>query len=326
MQYRDHFKLFNPFKCLVPDKPFTELPSILYRCRMLLQERNLDQITDVALNIDWAISEYFREIREKEISRLENSFRPSEDERDDFFVWDGGTLANGRYIFNDLKESELEIVTIENTKLFDALVGSIIYWDDMGGDSVSNLKNYELFAILSMWLLVDTLKYLDYNFVKNIDIMVSNCTRDNKEYRDFYSRLCQIQRSIYGNDIKYYFERSANFAIEAMEAICHAEHLFLLEKEAVKIKETYKIELQVEEKRRRSILSEKLNIARHHKTNETKFSVIDEWIKEPSKFLSAEKAGIYFSEWLRKKGIEYEPRTIAGWIRACATKNNITLR
>ena len=322
MEYRDHFKLFDPFNCYVPDDPFRDLPSILYRCKKLLQGRTVDQITDVALNIDWAINEYFLEIKENEIARLKSEFEPSHDEKEDFFIWDGGTRANGMFVFNDLKEQELEISTIENTRLLDALTESIIYWDDMGGDSVPNFKNYESFAVLSMWLLVDTLRYLNFNFVKNIDIIVANTKRDNKEYKDFYTRLCQLERNIYSKNI----ENAANCAIEAIDAVCYAEHLFLLEKELTKVKEINKIELQVKEKKRRSMVSEKLNIARHQKRNEAMFSVADEWIKEPYKFLSADKAGIYFSEWLRKKGIEFEPRTIAGWIRACAKKNNISFR
>ena len=322
MEYRDHFKLFNPFNCFVPDYPFRDLPSILYRCKKLLQGRTVDQITDVALNIDWAINEYFLEIKENEIARLESEFEPSDDEREDFFVWDGGTRANGKFIFNDLKEDELEIATIQNTRLLDALMESIIYWDDMGGNSVPNFKKYESFAILSMWLLVDTLRYLNYNFVKNIDIIVANTKRDNKDYKDFYTRLCQLERNIYSKNI----ENSANFAIEAMEAVCYAEHLFLLEKEVTKVKEINKIELQVEEKKRRSMVSEKLNIARHQKRNEVMFSVTDEWLKKPNLFISADKAGIEFSRRLSEKGIDYEPRTIAGWIRACAKKNNISFR
>lgn len=199
---------------------------------------------------------------------------------------------------------------------------SIIYWDDMGGNSVPNFKKYESFAILSMWLLLDTLRYLNYNFVKNIDIIVANTKRDNKDYKDFYTRLCQLERNIYSKNI----ENSANCAIEAMEAVCYAEHLFLLEKEVTKVKEINKIELQVEEKKRRSMVSEKLNIARHQKRNEVMFSVTDEWIKKPNLFISADKAGIEFSRRLSEKGIDYEPRTIAGWIRACAKKNNISFR
>lgn len=322
MEYRDHFKLFDPFNCFVPDNPFRDLPSILYRCKKLLQGRTVDQITDVALNIDWAINEYFLEIKENEIARLKGEFEPSDDEREDFFVWDGGTRANGMFIFNDLKEDELEIATIQNTRLLDALMESIIYWDDMGGDSVPNFKKYESFAILSMWLLVDTLRQLNYNFVKNIDIIVANTKRDNIDFKDFYTRLCQFERNLYGKSV----EEAANYAIEAMESVCYAEHLFLLEKEVTKVKEINKIELLVEEKKRRSIVSEKLNIARHQKRNEAMFSVADEWIKEPYKFASAEKAGIHFSEWLRNKGIEFEPRTTAGWIRQCAKKNNIIFR
>lgn len=68
-----------------------------------------------------------------------------------------------------------------------------------------------------------------------------------------------------------------------------------------------------------------MNKARHAKRNIAIKMVTSDW-DEKGRSLSADKAGIHYADWLNGKGIHYEPRTIAGWIRKFAKENGIKLR
>lgn len=121
-----------------------------------------------------------------------------------------------------------------------------------------------------------------------------------------------------------------------MDAVCYAEH----SRETELMKTAYFLELakthsdyqdqqakqQEDERKRRSMRAEQLNLARHKKTNEAKAIAIKEWEKEPTKFPSAAKAGNYFSNWLKAKGFDYEPRTVTDWFLAAAKERNIRFR
>jgi hypothetical protein len=77
---------------------------------------------------------------------------------------------------------------------------------------------------------------------------------------------------------------------------------------------------------RASVVSKKLNDARHSPTRSAMNKAIEEWAKDPARFSSAEKAGLYFADWLAPQGFKYEPRTVTGWIRAHAKRIGIRFR
>ena len=69
------------------------------------------------------------------------------------------------------------------------------------------------------------------------------------------------------------------------------------------------------------------NEKRHKKNYNYKKLVTEEWDKNPNQFPSADKAGNYYANWLRDQhNEEYEPRTVAGWIREHAKSRNIEFR
>lgn len=72
--------------------------------------------------------------------------------------------------------------------------------------------------------------------------------------------------------------------------------------------------------------SQAMNVKRHAPRNEALKMVTDDWSRRKSEFRSAEKAGVYYANWLDSKGFEYEPRTITTWIRKYAKDNGIKLR
>ncbi len=76
----------------------------------------------------------------------------------------------------------------------------------------------------------------------------------------------------------------------------------------------------------RSQRARKLNEQRHTKTREARQKVENDWESNPSRFRSAAKAGVHYSDWLAKQGYQFEPRTVTGWICAHAKATGKKLR
>lgn len=329
--YFGQFKNFDPLTGKLPDSPFSLLPMIAYRARALLKSRTSDQIESVAKAIDFAIFCHFDEIKDDEITRLrqilsvpgcgENIENDLEYQQAmQFFDWDGGSVANGRWVFKDSMEDSLEIPTLFNTSEVDALKELAKWWEEIL-EVLPDGKGYELFAILSLWQLADSMNWLKSKGIEGLnDLLKGAFTALETELK--ISGLSE--KSLTGKEQILSF--SGESALKAMDAVCYAEHLFLLEKEVDNLHEARKIENQIEEKKRRLDISRKLNIARHQDRNEALALATTEWGKEPNKFSSAEKAGLHFSDWLDQQGFNYEPRTVTGWIRAYAKKIGVKFR
>lgn len=316
----EYFKIFNPLTCYIPKpQPFANLDSILGRAKFLLKGRSLDEIMDAAMNMDWVIHENFRCIKEDEISRLRFKQNTDSDEFDNFFIWDGGSAANGKYLFDDSKEGELDIETSENTRVIDALYMCFPLYDDLGGEEFINGKKYEYFAILAMWQLVEAMIWLDVDFKKNLSKLTA-IKPDIVEYHEFIVKLIQHFKG------RKNIEFAAQHAMDATEAICYAEQLFEIQKIQLGLDLKIEIELEKKDVKRKSIISEKLNIARHKVRNVAFELVTNEWAKNQNQFLDMVKAGTHYSAWLEPQDFSYEPSTVTSWLRAYAKKMGIKLR
>jgi hypothetical protein len=329
--YFGQFKRFDPLKGKLPDFPFSLLPMIAFRARALLKSRTIDQIESVAKAIDFAIYCHFDEIKENEITRLRQILTQSRGANYSdgdleyqhalqFFDWDGGSLANGRWLFKDSMEDSLGIPTLSNTGEVYALKELAEWWNDMLQDFPDG-KGYELFAVLSLWQLADSIHWLKDKDINGL----------NNLLKDAFTKLeAELKMSGLSENFHSGKEQNLSFsgesALQAMDAVCYAEHLFFLEKEIDNLHEARKLEHQIEEKNRRLDISRKLNIARHQNRNEALALATTEWGKDPNKFSSAEKAGLHFADWLDQHGFSYEPRTVTGWIRAYARKIGVKFR
>lgn len=328
MDYRKEFEDFDPLTGKVPYHPFSYLPDIAWRARRLLKSYTSKQIFKLAENIDWSIDVYFQFVKQEEIERLKSEMHESGRYKYDyeapylndqyFFIWEGDWReGTGSWIFDYTKECELDIPTAENTSEIDALKESLDILEQIDDDGLTNKRPYEYFAVLSLWMLAKAVNYL------NPEIVVKNAERLRK--LGFKHVETNINLSFAGGS-----------AIKAMDAVCYAEQL----KEIGRIQDSHYLELakthsdyvkaqakrQDEEASRRKEQSKKLNEARHQKTNEAKNIVTHEWKKQPAKFPSAEKAGLYFADYLKTQGFDYTPRTVTSWIRDYAKQKNIRLR
>lgn len=346
MGFYNQFKKFNPKSGDAPRHPFSYLPEIASRARALLKTRTADQIEDAASGIDWAIDEYFRSLKEEEISRLKNeveSIRRWKDGSDDtdfeaaakFFDWivdspeSEFSTEDGHWVFNDQMEDELDIQTAGNTSEVEALKNCIDWWDDIGGADFPNGKTEELFAVLSLWLLADAISWIDYRTSESMKKFNTSLDHLLKLPDGMEEELEQVGISIRTTDTEGNLSLAGARALKAMDAVCYAEQLHEVAKleaaYALKVEKTREENIK-KEVEKRSMKAEQLNIARHRKSNEAKAKAIEEWEKDRSKFISAEKYGLYLADWLEKQGFQYEPRTVTNWIRAHAKQIGVALR
>ena len=321
MFFHRQFENFDPKSGDVPHHPFTYLPEIAYRARSLLQYRAPEQITLIAKRINSEIDSYFSDLKDNAISELKEKLDPRDEEFERFFDWDGSSkIENGRWLFKDGMEEELDIPTAENTSEVDALKTIIENRDsnfflpkgapEPEPNEYSEGKDFELFAVLALWLLADAINW--------------------------------------PIESKHTLSITGEFAIKAMDAVCYAEHLRESEWLVAYTKKNADTELtealrkqkaewqkwiqyclnQDKERaaKEKTDRAKQLNKIRHEKNYAAKNMVIEEWAKEPSAFLSAEKAGLHYADWLETKGMKYEPRTVTTWIRDHAKQIGLKLR
>lgn len=319
MVFYRKFNKFSPLSGDVPSLPLTSLPAIADRARVMLREFSEEQFEMAAKRIYRELDDHFHKQKENAISRLLNDTNAGDESLGRFFDWDEGTSGNGRWLFKAEMEDKLCIPTATNSSEVDALRNIIDDRDYIGWNEATLPKprefpegrDFQLFAVLALWLLADALNFLNQ---KAVDLSIAG-----------------------------------EHALKAMDAVCYAEHLYesawlvsytknvneeaqaeaLLRQrfehqELLRHSEKMRLEQMREEMSKKS---EKLNLIRHAKNHEAKQLVIDEWKKRPSAFISAEKAGGHFADWLEAKGFKkYEPRTVTTWIRSYAKEVGIRLR
>jgi hypothetical protein len=197
MMFFRQFQEFNPLSGDVSESPFNCLPAIAERARDLLKTRSLDQILTIANSIDYVITSHFQDLKWTTIEELKNRLLMGADEYghpeefETFFEWEEGhRREGGKWRFKEAMADQLDMLTAENSSVVDALKIKIEDWDDEEPEENPNQnpegKNYELFAVLALVLVADT--------------------------QNWYFK--HKSTSLAGES-----------AIQAMDAVCHAEHL-----------------------------------------------------------------------------------------------------
>ena len=313
----------------VPSHPFLLLPSIAARARKILSSRTEEQIASVANSIDWVIASFLRAEREQEIERLRSILASTHNWRNitpdvedeyrkatRFFYWEvDGEDGGGTWQLNQDLLHELPIPRTDNMSRVDALIECINLWDDIGGDEFPDERPTEVFAVLSLSLLSDAIAWLRYRS--------EEAPRVSPDGEVPKSEAAPAKRSV--DEIGVTLSLAGECAINAMHAVCYAEQLGV-ESDLHRNYEYRDAIRLADERKRRSIVSERLNIERHRVTNQAKAIAIEEWDRDRSKFPSAERAGLAISDLLQGKGFEFEPRTVTGWIRTHAKQVGQRLR
>lgn len=147
------------------------MPKVVWRARALLHNCSIEQIISMAKRINAEISSYYEDKKTLAIDELKSKFSNGElndEEFERFFDWDGGSLANGRFIFKDRMEDELDIPRENDGSEVDALK-EIIEARDSDFFTNANViepepnyfregKDYEMFAVMALWFVADALK------------------------------------------------------------------------------------------------------------------------------------------------------------------------
>ncbi|TAK64620.1 hypothetical protein [Methylobacter sp.] len=340
MEFWNQFEKFNPLSGDVPIYPISHLPDIAWRARTLLKNRTVEQCISIAEYIDGLFNIYFQSVKENEINRLFAILTQSElgkcksrDEEDEYqyalYFFDSVDNGDGcKWVFNPDREVDLDIPTAGNTSEIDTLKECVSFLDELSEATevvTDDCKPFELFAVLALWLLSDAINLINPDSI-------------NEDVSQVFANLDEMIREMgfktIGSNIN--LSMAGCEALKAMDAACYAEHLHEVERiilvhrlELTKTHDEYqneKIKQEEEDRKRKKERSAELNRQRHKKDHEAKALVINEWLKDTNKHPSAEKAGLHFSDWLKQKSMEYEPRTVSGWIRKAANEKGIRFR
>lgn len=294
MYFKRQFESFDPLTGQLPYSTFSFLPEIAFRARERLKSRTTEQITLAAINISKSIRGYFKDKKHGAIVELQRNFCSNEEALQEYFEWVGQASGGGCWVFKDSMAVELDIPTEKNTSEVGALKSKYSeikfsgFFQENIRSSVEHVeaKDYELFAVLALWLLSDALHHINK---PNANLSLAGM-----------------------------------YALKAMDAVCYSEKLYenavLKDLHAQSMSESAKNLLEEWERKKHEQQSEQakqMNIKRHEETYKARALAIGEWQNKFSPKLSSEKAGLQLSDWLEEHHkLFYEPRTITGWIRA----------
>lgn len=318
MGFYKQFEFFDPQKGSLTDWRFPQASSVIYRARSILRDRSREEIFSIAEDADQIISTYFDQEKESVIDAIKA------DGRYDLLEGDEDRVTG----FKDEAADHYDVRNSDNTSDLDALQEAIGSLFDPTVVEIKDLKEYEYFAVLALWLIGDFVQ--DY---------------ENKY--DFAQRK-YVPRERNSLD-SYDTAKAAKHLIDAMEAVCYAEKLRDIERlelkyqekiekiqagKAVKInkkdlegiKEELRKQIQTETMERRREQSIKNNDIRHQSNRQIKKLVQDQFAQDPRRFNSAEKAARHFVDVLENQGVIREQRTVATWIREAAKAHGIRFR
>lgn len=325
------FQEFDPISGYVPKHPFSRLPDVASRSRSILRGKTAEQIDSALKRIHSEIESFFSDLKFQAVDELTVKFQSDPETYQEFFEWDGGSLANGRWLYRNDMDEELDIPTAQNSSEVEALKTIIENRDSCfflpkgepmpEPDHWPEGRTHELFAALALGQLANCLSWTSGRHGSANLLIAGEC------------------------------------ALEAMDAVCFAEHLREVEwleqfhkKQLLELSisqearlgdvtETVRKGLVAEqiahEREKQATRSEIMNAARHQSTKDTKKLVCEDWEKAYRDFASAEKAGNYYADWLEKKSIGYQskgkqvfyqPRAATGWIRQYAKEKGIKFR
>lgn len=325
------FDTFDPVSGDVPELPFSNLPDIARRARFLLRGRTISQISSAAIRINRELDSYFSDLKYVAVEELRTALLQGDDnEIETYFERVASNEEDRRWEFRDDMEEVLEISTADNCSEVDALKTIIENRDscfflpkDAPEPEIehwSEGKTHELFAVLSLWLLADSIRRIEIGARSGLSM-------------------------------------AGEYAVKAMDAVCYAEHVHevdwleqfhkkqLLEASSSQgarisgMEEKIRTDLMAEqiahERAKQTTRSKQMNAARHQATKNAKELVCKAWEKALTDFPSAEKAGNHYADWLKEQSIGYklkgtqvfyQPRAVTLWIRQRAKEKGIKFR
>ena len=318
------FQEFDPVSGYVPEQPFSHLPEIARRARAILSGKTAEKIDSTAKRINSEIERYFSDLKFQAVDELTVKFQDDPESYKHFFDWDGGSLGNGRWLYRNEMDEELDIPTAQNFSDVNALKtivedrDSCFFLPKHASVPECNHwaegRTHELFAVLALKLLADSLKCTSNATVWTNLSIAGACALDAMDAVCFAEYVLEVEW------LEQFHKKQLLEASSSQDA--------RLQDIATNIRVELAAELIAHERERQAIRGERLSTARHKTTNAAKDLVCREWEKSKNAFASAEKAGIHFADWLISEGKlkSIEPRTVTKWIRDHAKEIGVRFR
>ena len=322
MGFWRQFDEFDPLKGDIPyNYRFSAMSDIAWRARRLLRGRTSKQVRNLAQDASMVVEEFFESAKREEIERLE---REGDTDFCDSQVDEFGGVS---FRFRSDLEDELEIPTADNTSELEAFKESYGSWIDPSADEVPDAKDHDYYAAMALWFIADAIEALHYRW----------------DFSDGWMKARRVPREQTALEASEMANVGGQL-IKAMETVCYAEQVFETDQlkqrfdaQIQRIRETHvaeqervieqvRAEFEAEERQRRSEQARALSRKRHRKGDEAKQRVIEHWQADPSAHASAERAGIFYADWLETLGHQFQPRTVVNWIRTHAKAQGIRLR
>ena len=321
MRHFSQFEYLEPLNGEVPRFPFTEASSIAWRARSILKGkgRSADDIQTIATDASALLEWYFDHEKETKIEEIRRA------ERYDLLETDEDGSVTG---FNDEAYDEFDIHTSDNTPDIDALKEAIAWGFDPKSLELEDVKEYEYFAVLTLWVLSNYVRDLEFKVQLNPFKWVK---REKKQYAPeevakFGKKLLEAAEAVAHAEKLKDIDRVEEKYEAKIQKIQAGESVAITKADLDRVRDELRNELQAEEEAERRQWSVANNQIRHRDNRDVKQFVLDQFAKDPRKFDSAEKAADHFVEVLEQRGTPRSHRTVADWIRAYARTNGIRYR
>ncbi|MDE2309982.1 MAG: hypothetical protein KGL01_04035 [Betaproteobacteria bacterium] len=348
MGYYKQFDEFDPLTGVAPDHPFSHLQSIVTRARQLLKNRTRDEIVSAAHNADWFIDEYFKSEKDDYIRRLldrggwELEYLPEAQRNKEGIRW---LLDNWP---SEADDPPPHIPTPENTSELDALK-ECIGWYVLDDDAeFQKGREFEYFAVLALWLVADAMECLKWSSdqksfaralndafalmppsafpeIQQMREAINNDLLESKkgipDVVEAYQSVMQATKAMGLSDTSINLSLAGGAALEAMDAVCYAEHLCAVEMQTEEIA-MLRNELNIAGQKSDALAEEKMKqkislnasnaaIKRHTETTHKKRQeILDYWRANIPREIPNEHA----AEILQKAFPDVAHRTLAKYV------------
>lgn len=272
MRYVSQFETFDPVNGLVLSYPDSHLNDIAVRSRSILKGWPLDRIKSIAKEMDAEIVKHANDSSDELVAAFVIQSSYFQENYEDYY--NSHDVIRPKELVNildgNLNLDQFHQKDIDEVYMLKSLITKIggcsnFQWEDGGGNNFHGIKDYELFAIVSLWMVADSLEY------------AGKSLPNAREISEVHNR-------------------------KALNALFYAE--------------------KIRDAERKKGLSD----SRHAESRLEKEMVIKKWEVNKSEFSSAEKAGVFYSDWLSNQGREVAPRTVSKWIRDHAKTIGVKLR
>lgn len=303
------FELLDPAKGHLPWWPYPHSANgILWRVRELLRNRTVEEVAEIAAEVEALIDSFFEIERGYAVTQIEA------DKRFDLFE-DGQSSNSG---IRPEAHEEYGINDRDNTTELEALDQALSNIFDSSNLEAREVEEYECLATFALVKLDDFVRRTIFKFDATTRTFVRKSEKDSKysEYNYAASYLVTAQDAVGRAELRRATSRLSQKYEEKIGKL----------KDRAKLHAEIKAEILEQEKLRRQEESAARNNSRHEQNRQVKTRVL-KWFEEmPARFPSAEKAAKHFCAKLSEEGIEREQRTVADWIRGFAKQAGIKWR